>query len=164
MEEHTYAKSLILRANKNRRDNIPSNKQQQEDIMQLRMPQRIENTQQYQPRRADRRRHQTQPAQHLLSHRGVLREAAAVSEPALGEERGIEEHCCDAGAGDEERFKGLCADVADVCDVLADSHGGVVWMAGRGPVYEEAHQHSYPAERRDDGEDLGRVRFCSSAH
>lgn len=57
-----------------------------------------------------------------------------MAKPLFREERGIEEDGCDAGAGDKERFEGLCAYVGNVGNTLGRVHGGIVWSAYYAPV------------------------------
>jgi len=79
--------------------------------MQSRMMQRIKDTQQNQPGRSNRSKHQAEPTKHLFCCSGILREAAIVSQPALGDEGQVKKDGCYAGASDEERLEGLRADV-----------------------------------------------------
>ena len=105
------------------------------------MPQRIENTQQNQPRRPRDRERDRHPAKHLLRDRSVRRQFAVVPQIALRREGEIEEDGRDDAAGDEERFEALGADVGDVGYVLAAVEGCVVRVAFGEPGYQHGEEH-----------------------
>lgn len=58
-----------------------------------------------------------------------MRQAAAVSEPALEDEYCIENDDCHCRASNEERLQSSGANVRDVGDMLVGAHARVVWFS-----------------------------------
>lgn len=110
---------LILSTGKDGRDDIARDEQEQENIMKLRIAQRIEYTQQDQPRRSDRSKEDGEAREHFLRSGCVRIETAAVPQPSVREKGYIKEEGRDAGAGDEERLEFIGAYVGDIGNVLA---------------------------------------------
>lgn len=142
-KRRTDAQALILPADKDGREPVATNKQKQKDVVQLLVAPGVEDGQQDEAGGADEGEQDAQPDEGALAGRLVAHEAAAVAQPALGEEGQVEEDDGDGGAGDEERLELLRANVADVGDGAAALHGRVdAAVCVDDPVEEHAEEHA----------------------
>lgn len=119
------AQALVLPADEDGRQQVADDEEAQEDVVQARVAVRVEDGQQDEAHGADERPEDGQPGQDLLARRRVGHQAAAVAQPAVREERGVEEDGGEHAAGDEERLELPGAHVRDVGDRLAVGHGRV---------------------------------------
>jgi hypothetical protein len=150
----TDSETLILPTNKNSTQQVPSHEQQQEDVMQRLVRGRVVDAQQDQPGGAGEGEDEGEGDEDPLAARGVGHEAAAVPQPAVGQQGGVERQRRQHAAGDEERLELVGAHVGDVGDGEAGPHLGVARAVGADePVEEQAEEHGEPEEARDDGED-----------
>lgn len=128
--------------------------------MQRRVPEGVEDAQEYEAGGADEGEGDGEHDEHLLGAAPVGDEAAAVAEPALGEEGDVEGQGDDAGAGDEERLELVGADVADVGERHARLHvGEEALLLVHHPPEEHAEQHPQPDDAGEDWEPLGGLNF-----
>lgn len=143
--ELTNAEALVLPADKDGRDEITPNKQDQEDIMQLRMSPGIKNAQTDQPHGADNGKHNGQAHENLLTNGPVRHQTALVAQPALRGEGQVKGDGGDDGAGDEERLELDCANVGDVGQRHARVERGEAFAVdGDNPPEEHAEEHAEP--------------------
>ena len=125
--------------------------------MQVRVPRRVEDAQQDQPRGPQNGKRNSQTTQNPLAARRIRDEAAAVPQPAVGGKRQVEKHGGEHAARDEQGLEVVGADVADVGDGLRGRHGPVVHaVLVDDPVEEEGQEGGEPDDARDDGGDLVR--------
>lgn len=117
-----HAEPLVFRADENGGDDVAGDEEDEEDIVEGWMAQRVEDRQQDQACCSDSRSDERQSAQNLLGDTRVGCQAPAVSQPALGEEGEVEEDGCYARPGDEEWFELFGPNVGDVGDVLVRVH------------------------------------------
>lgn len=142
-KRRTDAQALILPADKDGREPVATDKQKQKDVVQLLVAPGVEDGQQDEAGGADEGEQDAQPDEGALAGRLVAHEAAAVAQPALGEEGQVEEDDGDGGAGDEERLELLRTNVADVGDGAAALHGRVdAAVCVDDPVEEHAEEHA----------------------
>jgi len=73
-----YFQTLVLPTDENGRKNIPSNEQEQEDIMKPRMVESIKNTKQDEPGSTDERKDQRDTGQNLFNPCGISRQSTSV--------------------------------------------------------------------------------------
>lgn len=157
----TDPETLVLPADKDGRDEVPANKEQEENVMHLRMPIGIKNRQADQAHGAHEGKHNGQGDEHLLADGAIRDQAAAVPQPALGGKGQVEGDGGDAGAGDEERLHLEGANVADVGERHVGLEGRVAALVGAdGPLEEHAEEHAEPDEAGEDGEPLVVMVSC----
>jgi hypothetical protein len=86
-------------------------------------------------------------AEDLLHESRVGGKTAAMSQPSLREERGVEEDRGQDAADDEKRLKTIGADVGNVGDVgVARLCGIATAVLVNSPFQEETEEHSQPDE------------------
>ena len=101
----TDSETLILPTHKDRAHDVADDKHGQKPNVQLSMAHRIRDTQSNQSDGSGNSSQDTQPTNHLLQNRPVLRQAARMSKPTLSNKRKIEENGRNDAAGDEEGFE-----------------------------------------------------------
>lgn len=124
------AEALVLGADEDGREQVADDEEAEEDVVQARVAGRVEDAQADEADSADEGPEDGEAREDLFAQRRVGHEAAAVAEPAVREERGVEQHGGEDAARDEERLELAGADVGDVGDHLAVFHGRILFEAG----------------------------------
>ena len=152
---HTFPQPLVFPADKDGGQAVAGDEQQEEDVMQAVMAQRVEDGEQDQAGGADDGEGDGQPGEDLLARGAIRHQTAFVTEPPVRAEGQIQEHGRQHAARNEQRLQVVRRDVADVGDVLVFGHGGIV-LAPRVhvPVYQQAQQRRQPYYTRYYGENL----------
>lgn len=148
------SETLVLPADKDGRQHVACNEEKQEYVVQALMLASLKDGQANQANGANEGKRNSQPGEDLFAYGGVGNEAAAVSQPTLGDKRQVEEDGGEDAAGDEERAQAVGTDVADVGDVGSLGHGGVAAaVLVDDPREEHTEEHAQPDEAGDYGED-----------
>lgn len=87
---HTLAETLVFRADEYSRDEVTSNKESEEQVMQHLVLARLEDRQANKPNSTNNGKHHGQDAENLFAEGNVWDEATVVSQPALREEGEVE--------------------------------------------------------------------------
>jgi len=114
-----------------------SHKDCQHIIVNVRVPQRIEDREQDQSHGTHNRSQYGHDTASLLDLGSVMRQSAPVSQPSLGDEGKVEDDDSDGTTGNEQGLETLRADVGDICDVLAGLHACVM----RASFYDPGREH-----------------------
>ena len=112
-----YAEALVLCADEDGAHDVADDEEDEEVVVQGGVPVGVEDGQQDEAEGAGDAGDDGDDAEALLRPAGVAGELAAVAQPALGDERGVEQDDGDGAAGDEERFQGVGAGVGDVAEM-----------------------------------------------
>jgi len=133
------SETLILPADEDGTDQVPSNEEDQEDVVQLGMAPGIKDAQADQAHSSYDGENNRQGHQDFLAEGLIRSESSLVAQPALGGEREIEGDCRHDGAGDEERLEGDGADIRDVRQAHVCVEGGQAFAVdGHNPPEEHA--------------------------
>ncbi len=153
--ERTYTQALVLPADKDGGQAVAGDEQQEEEVVQVVMAQRVEDGEQDQAGGADDGEEDGQPGEDLLPRGAIRHQAAFVTQPPVRAERQIQEYGGQHAARDEQRLQVVGRNVADVGDVLGLGHGGIVFAPRvHVPVYQQAQQRRQPYYTRYYGENL----------
>ena len=132
--------ALVLGAQEDRGEHVADDEQGEEDVVQARVPQGVEDGQADEADGAGDGAHDGRGAERRLHARGGRGEHAAVPQRAVGDEGRVEAERREHAAGDEQRLQVLRAHVGDVGDGLRRAHGRVPRRAVADPAEEEAEE------------------------
>lgn len=97
-------KTLVFGADENGGHDVAGDEDGEESIVEMRVPQGVEDGEQDEACRADDRGNARDDGEDLLRAGRIRRQSTVVTKPALGEECEVERYDGHGGHGDEERF------------------------------------------------------------